>query len=142
MSASDPVRVSIGLIEQAGRFLIRKRPNAPGSPMPGLWEFPGGKCELDETPEAAVVRESLEETGLVVRVTDLRRTVTHHYPHGLIELHYFDCVADDSTSEPLDGSGFLWVDASELPNLEFPAANAPILCELAGLKPPHGETGT
>ena len=49
-------RVGIGLIGRAGRYLIRQRPALPSSPMPGFWEFPGGKCNPGESPEQAAVR--------------------------------------------------------------------------------------
>jgi mutator protein MutT len=99
--------------------------------MPGVWEFPGGKCEPGEPPERAAGRECLEETGLRVEIGPRRRRVTHRYPHGLVELHYFDARPADPGGEPDPGSGFVWVPASELPSLTFPEANAPILAELA-----------
>ncbi len=61
-----PIAVGIGLIARSGRYLVRQRPD--GTAMAGYWEFPGGKCEPGEPPEAAVVRECREETGLDVRV--------------------------------------------------------------------------
>jgi len=130
----NPIRVGIGLIESDGRYLIRKRPPLPGSPMPGLWEFPGGKCEPGESPEQAVVRECREETGLAVAVLGLRQSRAYHYPHGLVELNYFDCEPESPVAEP-DG-GFVWVAPRDLLGLEFPPANAPILRDLAGLSRP------
>ncbi len=124
-------RVGIGLIRRGDRFLIRRRPSLPGSPMPGLWEFPGGKCEAGESPESAVVRECREETGLAVSPKSLRRRVEHVYPHGHVELYYFDCEPDDPAIEPDPSGGFAWVAASELPGLAFPEANGPVLRELA-----------
>ena len=134
MSPSDParpIRVGIGLIERAGSFLIRLRPEAPGSPMPGYWEFPGGKCEGDESPEAATSRECAEETGLRIVLQGRRRVVRHRYPHGLVELHYFDAAPAEDVAEPDPGSGFRWVAAADLPRLRFPDANGPILLDLA-----------
>ncbi|MDB5352311.1 MAG: ADP-ribose pyrophosphatase [Planctomycetota bacterium] len=128
---SGPIRVSIALIGRGGEFLIRRRPHLPGSPMPGLWEFPGGKCEENESPEQALVRECLEETGLMVRIRELRRRIEHLYPHGHVELHYFDCETEEPTAQPRPESGFRWVDAAALPELPFPEANEPILLELA-----------
>lgn len=126
-----PIRVGIALVGRGGAYLIRRRPPLPGSPMPGYWEFPGGKCDPDEPPEAATARECLEESGLAIVVGPRRRVATHEYPHGRVELHYFDCVPADPRAEPDRASGFRWVAAGELPALRFPEANGPILKELA-----------
>lgn len=126
-----PLRVGIGLIGRGGRYLIRRRPPLPGSPMPGVWEFPGGKCEFGESPEDATIRECKEETGLDVTILRLRRVITHTYPHGAVALHYFDAEPINPVAEPSVGSGFRWIAASELPELTFPEANGPILSELA-----------
>ena len=71
-SNEDFIRVGIGLIERDGFFLARKRPDRVGSPMPGVWEFPGGKCEADESPAHAAERECREEVGIRVLVGRLR----------------------------------------------------------------------
>jgi 8-oxo-dGTP diphosphatase len=125
------VRVGIGLIERGGCYLIRRRPPLPGSPMPGVWEFPGGKCDPGESPAEAAARECREETGLTIRVIALRQSRTHRYPHGVVELHYYDCAAVEPSAEPAAGSGFTWVEAERLTDLTFPEANAPILRALA-----------
>ena len=127
----EATRVGIGLIARGGHYLIRRRPSIPGSPMPGVWEFPGGKCEPGESPELAAGRECREETGLLVDIGHRRRVVTHRYPHGLVELHYFDARPADPSAVPDPDSGFVWVRAAALPGLTFPAANEPILAELA-----------
>lgn len=127
----SPTRVGIALVRRGDCFLVRRRPPTPGSPMPGLWEFPGGKCEPGEDPKDAAARESREETGLAVAIGRRRRRITHDYPHGLIELHYFDGVPRDPSAEPAPASGFCWVPARELPGLGFPPANGPVLIELA-----------
>jgi mutator protein MutT len=121
--------VGIGLIGRAGRFLIRQRP--PGTAMAGSWEFPGGKCEPGETPEAAARRECLEETGLDVVIARLRRVITHRYAHAWVEMSYFDCATADPNAEPGPDSGFRWVAAPRLLERTFPEANDPILRELA-----------
>jgi mutator protein MutT len=133
----QPLRIGIGLIRRAGHYLIRQRPFLHGSPMPGLWEFPGGKCEPGETPADATLRECLEETGLPILLGPLRRSLVHQYPHGLVELHYFDATPIDPLAEPSPDSGFLWTPARLLPTLTFPPANAPLLLELAA----ENETG-
>jgi 8-oxo-dGTP diphosphatase len=131
-------RVGIALIRRGDCYLIRRRPELPGSPMPGRWEFPGGKCEAGESPEDATRRESEEETGLAVRVSSLRRVIKHHYPHGSVELHYFDCETSELDAEPAPDTGFRWVASTELTALDFPEANGPVLEELARGVPPDG----
>ena len=128
----DPlVRVGIGLIERAGFYLARIRPERAGSPMPGVWEFPGGKCEGEESPEQATERECREEVGMSVSVGNHRKTIRHRYPHGLVEIHYFDCRPAEHDSQPAADSGFLWLLGRDLAKLTFPEANEPILHELA-----------
>lgn len=124
-------RVGIGLVGRAGRYLIRRRPPLPGSPMPGYWEFPGGKCDPGESPADAAARECREETGMSVVIRGRRAVITHVYPHGHVELHYFDCEPGDPDIEPDPGSGFCWVPARELLAYRFPEANEAIVAELA-----------
>jgi 8-oxo-dGTP diphosphatase len=118
-------------VRRDGCYLIRQRPNRRGSPMPGYWEFPGGKCEANETPEAATLRECREEAGLDVAALRTRRVITHQYAHGLVELHYVDCTCNLPSAEPSTESGFRWVPARQLPSYQFPQANEPIVHELA-----------
>jgi len=125
----QPTRVGIGLIERGGSYLIRVRPE--GSAMAGVWEFPGGKCEPGESPEAATARECLEEVGLRVRVGERVRRLVHRYPHGLVELHYFRCRLEGPGAEPAADSGFGWVRAGDLPGLRFPEANDAVIAALA-----------
>ncbi len=100
--------------------------------MPGLWEFPGGKCEVGETPSQASKRECREEVGVEVVIGRLRRVTTHQYAHGFIELQYFDASTLDPRAEPDPNSGFVWVPASNLDQYTFPEANEPIIAELMG----------
>jgi 8-oxo-dGTP diphosphatase len=128
---SEPIRVGIGLVGRAGYYLTRQRPDRPGSPMPGYWEFPGGKCEPGETPAAATRRECWEEAGLRVAAVRTRKVIIHQYAHGLVELHYIDCACDDPSAEPAADSGFRWVAAEDLPSYRFPEANEAVVAELA-----------
>lgn len=132
-----PTKVAIGLIGRGGRYLIRQRPPLPGSPMPGYWEFPGGKAEPGEPPEATVLRECLEEVGLEIRARRLRRVVTHRYAHGLVELAFFDCETAEPSAEPEPSTGFRWVKARDLPAHTFPGANDPIVAELVAEAEPN-----
>ena len=127
--ADPPIRVGVGLVRRDHRFLVRRRPE--GAALAGLWEFPGGKCEPGEPPEHATRRECREELGLDVEVVSLRRVVHFRYPHARVELYYYDCVTRDPAAEPRPATGFGWVASSDLPLLEFPEANGPIVSELA-----------
>jgi len=123
-----PILVGIGIIGRAGSFLVRKRPT--GTVYEGDWEFPGGKCEPGESPEAATVRECFEEIGIEVRLRRIRKVIEHTYPHGAVRLHFFDGEPATPQAEPTAESGFRWVNATELSELRFPEANESILAEL------------
>lgn len=137
-----PTQVGIGLIERDGAFLIRRRPAAPDSPMPGFWEFPGGKVEPGETPAEATARECREEVGLCVVVGRLNRRLTYQYPHGLVDLWYFHARPSDPVAEPNPSSGFRWVSAVDLPRYPFPPANEDLVAALAGLAPDLAAPGS
>lgn len=128
-NVSESIAVGIGLVLKNGAYLARLRPE--GSPMPHYWEFPGGKCEPEESPEAATRRECAEEIGFEVAVQRLRSVVPYIYPHGRVTLYYYDCVPLDSNAEPGANTGFRWIKAADLPGLRFPPANEAIVAELA-----------
>jgi 8-oxo-dGTP diphosphatase len=130
-----PTRIGIGLVGRDGRYLIRRRPATPGSPLPGLWEFPGGKCEPGEVPERAALRECEEELRRPVVIQGLRRVVRHAYSHGTVELHFFDATLANPADEPDPATGFGWVRAEDLSRFQFPEANERIVRELAGSGP-------
>ena len=128
MSELIPTRVGIGIIGRGGTYLIRQR--RPGQAMSDRWEFPGGKCEAGETPEQTTARECLEEVGLEVVVQGLRFQQVFQYPHGLVELFYYDCVTAGPDSEPAEETGFRWVEARALRDYHFPDANEPVIEDL------------
>jgi len=123
-----PTQVAIAIVRRGGRFLVRIRP--PGGPMPGVYEFAGGKSEPGESPEDTAIREGFEEIGIRLRIVRLRRRFTHRYAHGLIDLHYFDAEPDPIDAQPTVESGFRWVEADELPRLTFPPANESVIADL------------
>ena len=71
------IQVSAAILTHAGQVLIARR--APGDPMVGLWEFPGGKIEIDETPQQCLVRELQEELNLQVAVGEFIGVCQHQY---------------------------------------------------------------
>jgi 8-oxo-dGTP diphosphatase len=120
--------VAIALVAHNGCFLVGRR--GPDGPLAGFFEFPGGKCNPDESPNACAVRECLEETGLAIEVIRLRRDVLHTYPYGAVHLHFFDCrVVPGHEPNPLQ-LGFIWVPTAELLDFSFPEPNQALVAEL------------
>jgi 8-oxo-dGTP diphosphatase len=122
----DPVIVSAAVIERDGAFLLTRR--LRGTHLEGTWEFPGGKCEPEETPEACLVREIREELAAGVVVGDRMLVTRHAYPERTVELHFFHATLTDDPV-PQIGQQMRWARREELETLEFPEADA----ELIGL---------
>ena len=119
-------RIGIAVVESAGRLLVGLRPE--GVPLAGLSEFPGGKCESDETPRSCAVRECREETGLLVVPREHLATVDHSYAHGDVELHFWRCALSPGLPDlSSPAAPFRWVTFEELRQLEFPEANRSVL---------------
>jgi mutator protein MutT len=125
----QPIRAGIALVRRGGRYLVRQRPAQ--TVYAGYWEFPGGKCEPGESPAEAAARECYEETGLAVVVGPKRHSTIHEYPHGLVELYFYDCSTARPDAEPAAGSGFVWVVAGALSKLRFPEANEAVIEQIA-----------
>jgi 8-oxo-dGTP diphosphatase len=120
------IPIAIAVVEREGFFLVGKRP--AGAPLAGLCEFPGGKVHASETPEAAAVRECLEETDLAVRIVGEYPVVRHDYEHDRVELHFFRCLPVDAGCSPREP--FRWVTVAELAELQFPEANRAVLDQI------------
>jgi mutator protein MutT len=122
------VEVAAGLVFREGKLLITQR--LAGSHLGGLWEFPGGKREPNETFEACVARELLEELGIEVAVEGLIESLTHIYPEKTVRLLFFRCRWQQHEPQTLGCAAFRWVSAAELAGYEFPAADARLLDRL------------
>ena len=96
----------------------------------GLWEFPGGKREPDETFEQCLVREIREELGVEISVGELFESVTHAYPEKTVHLKFFVCRLERGEPQTLGCAAFKWISAAELDNYQFPAADAKLLGKL------------
>ena len=126
MTAPAWTPIAIAVIERDSYVLIGLRKK--DGPLADFWEFPGGKVEPDETPERAAVRETLEETGLVVQVIDELSSREFVYDHGNLRLHFFRCELVANTDQaPLVPPRFRWVLRSELDQFRFPPANDELL---------------
>ena len=125
--------VAIAVVEHENKFLVGKR--AEHVPLGGLWEFPGGKMEEDESPERAAERECLEETGLQVIATRCLVVNLQQYEYGQIKLYFYAChlkIVDSNTITHDATPPYHWVSRQELGGLEFPVGNQPVLEQLLG----------
>jgi 8-oxo-dGTP diphosphatase len=126
---SKRTRIGIAVVESVGHYLVGVR-GANGT-LAGMAEFPGGKCECDETPRTCAVRECREETGLMVTPRDLWEIIPWSYQHGDVELHVWRCLlVADLPDLASPRAPFRWIPPTEVGGLTFPPANAAILSHL------------
>jgi len=128
LSLQPITEVSAALIFRDGRLLITQRPAK--AHLGGLWEFPGGKREPDETFEQCLVREIREELGVEISVGKLFKSVTHAYPEKTVHLKFFICRLLGGEPQPLGCKAVKWAGKSELADYEFPAADEKLLEKL------------
>jgi len=122
--------VAAAMRDSHGKFLVQKRPE--GKSMAGLWEFPGGKVEVGEAPDKALVRELREELGVDVDCSDLHALTFASEPLGdkqLILLLYI-CDRWEGELQALESNEFLWLEAEKLRNLKMPPADEPLVKNL------------
>jgi 8-oxo-dGTP diphosphatase len=119
--------VAAALVDSHRRVLLQQR--APGRQMEGLWEFPGGKLEEGELPEAALVRELSEELGIR---TDPARLVPAAFASAPLEhrhllLLLYICREWRGEPRPLDAGALKWVRPNEMAALPMPPADRPLI---------------
>ncbi len=123
------IEVVCGVIgDGAGRFLACLRPE--GKHLAGLWEFPGGKVDGGESPEAALLRELREELGIEVAVGDALEPVVWSDDRVTIRLRPFHCVIAGGRLRALEHEELRWCAPEEFDLLEWAAADRPILAEI------------
>lgn len=119
--------VAVALIDADGRLLVQQRP--AGKSMAGLWEFPGGKIDAGETPEAALIRELREELAIDVAQACLAPAVFTSEPLGarhLLLLLYI-CRKWRGIPRSVEGGALRWVRPRELHGLAMPPADRPLI---------------
>ena len=135
MSQSAPILLvaAAALVDRDNRVLIAQRP--PGKAMAGLWEFPGGKVNAGETPEAALVRELREELAIEVCETCLApfTFASHTYEKFHLLMPLYLCRNWEGEIAPREGQTLKWVRASRLAEFPMPPADLPLIPMLRDL---------
>lgn len=116
------VEVTAAIIHSNGKLLICKR--AKGKRCELLWEFPGGKIEVGETPEECLVRECHEELGITIKAEKLVKQVEYEYPDITVYIYFYLCQLIDGEPACIEHDDIQWHTLDEILNLPLcPADN-------------------
>ena len=130
-ASSSPKRIvlvaAVALIDPDGRVLLAQRPE--GKSMAGLWEFPGGKVEPGETPEAALIRELHEELGIDTWASCLAPLTfaSHGYETFHLLMPLFACRRWQGIVQAREGQRLAWVRPQHLADYPMPPADVPLI---------------
>lgn len=125
-----PLRVTAALIvDDAGRVLVARR--GAGRHLAGWWEFPGGKLEPGESPEACLARELREELGIECAIGSLRATSLHAYDRGAVELLAYDARWISGTLTLHEHDAVDWLAPEALLEIQLAPADIPIARSLS-----------
>ncbi|KCZ45396.1 8-oxo-dGTP diphosphatase MutT [Hyphomonas sp. CY54-11-8] len=124
--------VAAALYNDKGEILLAQRPE--GKQLAGLWEFPGGKVEPGETPEAALVRELHEELSITVKESKLQPLTfaSFTYPDFHLLMPLYKCQAWSGEVHPREGQAIAWVPPANLFDYPAPPADLPLFEVLSG----------
>ncbi|HCP01336.1 MAG: 8-oxo-dGTP diphosphatase MutT [Alphaproteobacteria bacterium] len=121
------------LVDEDGRVLLARRPKDKS--MAGLWEFPGGKLQDGETPEAALIRELHEELGINTHESCLAPIgfASHTYDEFHLLMPLFVCRVWQGTATPREGQQLVWARPNALRDYPMPPADMPLVAQLQDL---------
>jgi 8-oxo-dGTP diphosphatase len=125
--------VCVALVDADGRVLLAQRPE--GRPLAGLWEFPGGKVDAGEGPEAALIRELKEELGIDVTASCLApfTFVSHAYADFHLLMPLYVCRKWSGEVKALEGQRLAWVRPIRMGDYPMPPADKPLVAMLRDL---------
>ena len=125
----EPItEVVAALIWQGDKFMICQRPAHKARGL--LWEFVGGKVEIGETKEQALIRECQEELAVSLSVGDVFMYVVHEYPDLMVHLTLFNAIIAEGVPQKLEHNDIQWISPSEIPDYEFCPADEEILAKI------------
>ena len=118
---------AMALIDPDGRVLLALRPE--GKSLAGLWEFPGGKVDPGETPEAALIRELREELGIETKASCLAPLTfaSHSYDDFHLLMPLFACRRWEGIATGREGQTLAWVRPEKLRDYPMPPADIPLI---------------
>ena len=124
---------AVALVDADGRVLLAQRP--AGKPMAGLWEFPGGKVNPEETPETALIRELAEELGIDVAASCLAPLTfaSYSYPDFHLLMPLYVCRKWSGIPVAREGQRLSWVRPAQLGDYLMPPADKPLIAMLRDL---------
>ena len=132
------LHVVVGVLENAEQevFIQQRR---PGTPKPGMWEFPGGKVEHSEPAEQALKRELMEELGIEVQSITPLTVVTHDYDHARVYLEIFlvDRYAGEVSGK--EGQAFAWTSLERIAEFNILPAVPPIVSAIKAWRQNTGD---
>lgn len=125
--------VACALVDADRRVLIAQRPE--GKQLAGLWEFPGGKVELGETPEAALLRELKEELGIETKSACLAPLTfaSHTYEDFHLLMPLYVCRKWQGVVQKIEHADLKWVRPQNLRDFDMPPADLPLIAPLCDL---------
>ena len=125
--------VAVAIVDVDGRILISQRPR--GKPMAGLWEFPGGKIEIGESPEKALIREIKEELNIDVSDRCLApfTFASHKYEDFHLLMPLYVCRVWEGNVEAMENQELKWVRPKNLAEYPMPPADRPLVAMLRDL---------
>ena len=120
--------VVAALIWKNNKFMICQRPAHKARGL--LWEFVGGKVELGETKEQALIRECKEELAVTLAVGEAFMDVVHEYPDLMVHLTLFNATIAEGVPQKLEHNDIQWIMPNEIPNFKFCPADEEILMRI------------
>ena len=129
LNRKSMTEVVAALIWNGDKFMICQRPAHKARGL--LWEFVGGKVELGETKEQALIRECKEELDILLSVGDVFMDVIHEYPDITVRLTLFNATIDEGEPQKLEHNDIKWITPSDIPNYEFCPADEEILKKIS-----------
>jgi 8-oxo-dGTP diphosphatase len=123
-----PLIVTAAILHHADKILIAQR--RPDCRLAGMWEFPGGKLDEDESPQQGLQREIREELGIEIEVGEIFETIYHCYDWGAALILAYTCRPLSLKIENIEVADHRWVTAEEMDGFEMLPADEPIVRKL------------